>query len=120
MPNLPLTALGASATQNQTSFTFVKNDYADTGLNVPEGGTTPVPKAINSATSLLVAILEKGEQNFTPAAQTADPAINMTITKQDFQGSATVNGQPFEVITYLVSVRRPRRSIALDPDDFDT
>lgn len=121
MPNLPLTALGGpNATQNQTDIIFKKADFASVGLNRNEDTNTVTPKATNSATSLLVALLEYGSQNFTAEAQESDPSINMVIGKENTTSPVFTGSGNQEDVTYTVRVRRPRRTVTVDPDDFDT
>lgn len=121
MPNLPLTALaGANTTQDATDWVIKKADLATTGLNCPPGSTIPTPKATNSATSLLVALLEFGADNFTDAAQRENPDINMVIEVSPYAQTDFANGTNYDVITYNVRVRKPKADTGIDPDHYDT
>ncbi|MBD2503135.1 hypothetical protein [Anabaena azotica] len=120
MPNLPLTALaGQNTSQTATDWIIKKADLGATGLNCPPNSSVPTPKATNSATSLLVALLEFGAGNFTTAAQTADPAINMTIAIDPFTTTDFANGNYYDVTTFNVKVRKIKQDTGVDPDDYD-
>lgn len=120
MANLALTALcGANASQTITDWVIKKADLASTGLNCPPGSTVPTPKANNSATSLLVAMLEYGADNFTDTAQQANPDINMTIEVSPYSQTDYANNQNYDVTTYNVRVRKLKANTGIDPDDYD-
>jgi hypothetical protein len=99
---------GANATQDATDLVIKKSDLPATNFT---------PSSTNRAEQLLVAMIQKIATKLNETNQTSDPDIQITV-EPSFNTVTTVNGIPYKVFTYTISLRKPDTDTVIKPNDF--
>ncbi|MDJ0797886.1 MAG: hypothetical protein QNJ51_13900 [Calothrix sp. MO_167.B12] len=97
---------GASAAQDALTVTLTKADYSNLTAS-----------ADNTAESIFVATFLNAAAVLTPAAQTTDPDIQVTIDKTS-QADLTRNGSNYIRHSYTVNLDVPNLASTVNPDSF--
>lgn len=99
---------GENATQDSTTVTLTKADFAAVGLT--SGATL-------RGEQLLVAIIKQAAATLTPAAQAANPDQQITV-EQGVTGTVFRNGNTYLQYPYTFNLQKVEPTDTVDPDDF--
>lgn len=99
---------GTNATQDATSVTLTKADFADVSLT---------SAANNSAQALVAAQFLKWAALLTEANQNLDATQLITITR-DLESLTTRGGNTYTRVSYTINFDKLTPAITIDPDDF--
>ena len=100
---------GPNATQDATTFTLHKADFADVGLRA---------SADNPAQALFVAIFLKAAQILTEENQALDSS-QLVMLGRDLDSLTTRSGNTYTRVGYTSNFDKLTPTVILDPDDFE-